>query len=151
MNTPYSKVFESYTSKIKDYELGELEDIVAESDMINILNSAIVSFRLPKVDIWNKNDELLTFNVELSYEEIEVLSTLMVREWFKRMIYNTDTLIQQFGETDFEFKSQANHLKALAEGYREVVELDVKTKLSNYSRTYKGKVFNYNLLAGKKQ
>ena len=149
MATLYSEVFKSFTSKITDYQLGSLEDIVVENDMISLLNSSIVYFRLPKIDIFNKDDKKQIFNEDLSYEEIEVLSTLMVAEWFKRIIYNTDVLVQKYGETDFEFKSQANQLKALAEGYKEVVDRDIKRKIGNYSRTYQGKIFNYKLLAGK--
>jgi len=150
LNTPYKTIFDAFLAKIDSYEIGDLEDIVAEYDMTGLMNSGMVYFRLPKVNIWDKDDELKTFNVELSYEEIQIISRLMVAEWFKRMVYNTDTLIQKFGETDFEFKSQANHLKAQVEAWKEIVDSDVKTLLSNYSRSYQGEIFNYKLLAGKK-
>ena len=73
----------------------------------------------------------------------------MKREWFKRGIADTDVTKQKFGETDFEFKSQANHLNALCNAEVNVLYREVKNLLSNYSRATRGKIFDYNKLVGK--
>lgn len=73
----------------------------------------------------------------------------MKREWFKRGIADTDVTQQKFGESDFEFKSQASHLNALCNAQVNVIDREVKNLLSNYSRVTRGKIFNYGRLAGK--
>ena len=65
------------------------------------------------------------------------------------MIADTDVTQQKFGESDFEFKSQASHLNALCNAQVNVIDREVKNLLSNYSRVTRGKIFNYGRLAGK--
>ena len=59
MATPYQKVYDSFLSKIKDYNLGELSDVVMEYDMHSLLESAIPYFLCPKVDILTEMTRLL--------------------------------------------------------------------------------------------
>lgn len=149
MSTPYSKIYDAFLSKIKDYDLGELSDAVMEYDMNSLLQSAIPYFLCPKVNIFDRDEEQKIFLNDLGNEEINILAVLMKREWFKRGIADTDVTKQKFGETDFEFKSQANHLNALCNAEVNVLDREVKNLLSNYSRATRGKIFDYNKLVGK--
>ena len=149
MSTPYSKIYDAFLSKIKDYDLGELSDVVMEYDMNSLLQSAIPYFLCPKVNIFDRDEEQKIFLNNLGNEEINILAVLMKREWFKRGIADTDVTKQKFGETDFEFKSQANHLNALCNAEVNVLDREVKNLLSNYSRVTRGKIFDYNKLVGK--
>lgn len=149
MGTPYQKVYNSFLSKIKDYSFGELSDIVMEYDMHALLESSIPYFLCPDTNIFERDNDLGEFANELSSEEINILGTLMKREWFKRGIADTDITQQKFGESDFEFKSQANHLNALCNAEVSVIDKEVKKLLSNYSRVKRGKIFNYGALVGK--
>ena len=149
MSTPYSKIYDAFLSKIKDYDLGELSDAVMEYDMNSLLQSAIPYFLCTKVNIFDRDEEQKIFLNDLGNEEINILAVLMKREWFKRGIADTDVTKQKFGETDFEFKSQANHLNALCNAEVNVLDREVKNLLSNYSRATRGKIFDYNKLVGK--
>lgn len=149
MATPYQKIYDSFLSKIKDYNLGELSDVVMEYDMHSLLESAIPYFLCPKIDIFDRDDAAAEFKNDLGPEEINILGVLMKREWFKRGIADTDVTQQKFGESDFEFKSQASHLNALCNAQVNVIDREVKNLLSNYSRVTRGKIFNYGRLAGK--
>lgn len=149
MGTPYEEVFARFMSQKNDFEVGYLRDYVIEQDNIAIMNNALPRFRNSRINLYDKDDKLQCFNNTLSYEEIYVIACLMVVEWCKRMVFNTDTLVQKFGETDFEFKSQANHLKAAVEAYLSVARLEASTAISNYSKSYQGKIFDYHKLAGK--
>lgn len=151
MGTPYDVVFSRFMTQKNDFEIGYLRDYVIEEDNIAIMNNALVRFRNSRINLFDKNDEERCFNNELTYEEIYVIATLMVVEWCKRMVFNTDTLVQKFGETDFEFKSQANHLKATVEAYLSIARLEASTAISNYSKSYQGKIFDYHKLAGKQK
>lgn len=149
MSTSYSKVYDAFLSKIKDFNFGELPELVMEYDMHSLLESALPYFLCPKVDLSDRNEETLEFTNDLGPEEINILAVLMKREWFKRSIADTDVIQQKFRETDFEFKSQANHLNALCNAEVNILDREVKNLLSNYSRATRGKIFDYQKLTGK--
>jgi hypothetical protein len=132
MPTPYTKVFDSFLSKIDDPLYTTLATDEAESDMTSLLNSAIVQFDFPKVSLVDKDDELLTFTYDLSLSEIEILATLMKLEWVKREIHGIHLLRQQLSSKDFGLTSQANHLKILIELKAET-DRDIQTLLTKYS------------------
>nr|DAU31732.1 MAG TPA: hypothetical protein [Caudoviricetes sp.] len=73
----------------------------------------------------------------------------MKREWYQRFIYDTDVIEQKYAENDFEFHSQANHLKAQINGMTELLDKEIKKMISDYSRTPNHRVFDYTKLAGK--
>ena len=147
MATRYTDVYDAFLSKIKDYEFGELESDIVEYDLLKLLKSAIVHFKIPQ-NPFEMNDDEKVFSIDFSNEEIQIVAVLMKREWFRRLIANTDVLIQKFGEADFEFKSQASHLNALNKAEVEVIDREVKKMLSEYSRIKNGQIFNYGKLAG---
>jgi hypothetical protein len=132
MTTPYEKVFDSFLSKIEDdlYSILSKED--AESDFIKLLNSAIIRFDFPKVDILNKDDLNQIFNVDLNMQEVEILGNLMVLEWVKRKIKSVRLLEQMLNSKDFSMTSQANHLKMLLE-LKIDSEKEVNSLMTKYS------------------
>ena len=79
MSTPYSKIYDAFLSKIKDYDLGELSDVVMEYDMNSLLQSAIPYFLCPKVNIFDRDEEQKIFLNDLGNEEINILAVLMKR------------------------------------------------------------------------
>lgn len=149
MATPYSKIYESFLSKIKDYDLAGLSDELLTYDLHSLLESALPFFLCSKISLQERDEELQEFQNDLGLEEINIIAVLMKREWFKRNIADTDVIKQKYGEADFEFKSQASHLNALCNAEVNVLDKEVKNLLSNYSRVTRGKIFNYGRLAGK--
>lgn len=150
MGTKCSVVYDAFLNRIKDYEFGELEYDVMDYDMRTMLSAAITDFHIcnSSLNITGEGEKA-AFEGTLTNEEIQILATLMKREWFRRIIADTDVLLQKFGEADFEFKSQASHLNALNKAEVQLIDKEVKKKLSYYSRIKGGEVFNYGKLAGK--
>lgn len=150
MGTKCSVIYDAFLNRIKDYEFGELEYDVMDYDLRAMLTAAIADFHLCKSSLEITGEgEKATFKDNLTNEEIQILATLMKREWFRRIIADTDVLLQKFGEADFEFKSQASHLNALNKAEVQLIDKEVKKKLSYYSRIKSGEIFNYGKLAGK--
>jgi hypothetical protein len=133
MFTPYQNLFDSFLSKIEDV-LYVNPEFDAESDMIKLLNSAIVQFQFPKVNIFDKDDSSLQFNVDLSIYEIEILANLMKLEWIKRQTNSVRLLQQYLGDKDFRLTSQANHLKVLIDLKNET-EKEINSLMTKYSYT----------------
>jgi len=133
MSTPFEKVFDSFLSKIEDDLYANLE-FDATADMTKLLNSAIVQFDFPKVDVFDKEDSFQQFNVDLSIHEIEIISNLMKLEWVKRKLNSVRLLEQMLGDKDFRLTSQANHLKVLIDLKNET-ETEIKSLVTKYSYT----------------
>jgi hypothetical protein len=133
MSTPYETLFDSFLSKIEDDLYTNIQFDI-ESDMIKLLNSAIVQFQFPKVNILDKDDDLQQFNVDLSIYEIEILANLMKLEWTKRQINSTNLMKQMIGDKDFRLTSQANHLKVLLDLKNET-EKEINSLMTKYSYT----------------
>ena len=149
MATSYDVIFKRFLSEIKDYEIAMMEPEVIEEDLLLIFNSSLPFFFGCKKNLEDKDDELKQFNIDLNQDEINIIVSLMKRQWFKREIFNTDLTQQKFAENDFEFKSQANHLNALCKAKVDILDKEIKKMISNYSRRTNGEYFNYSRLVGK--
>jgi hypothetical protein len=146
MPTPYSQVFDSFLSKIEDNTYVTLTDPEIETDLTKLLNSALIHFTYPKVDIFSKDDDNLEFLNDIPYAEIEIISRCMVKEWISRQVKSVNLIKQALTDRDFQLTSQANHLKALLDlqGHNESEIENLLTKYS-YSNNLKA---NYDGLAG---
>lgn len=147
MPTPYSKLFNSFLNKIEDDLYAQFTKEELDSDLIDLLNSAIVNFDYPKTDIYSKDDQLQTFSEELSIFEIEILANLMTLEWIKRQIKSIYVIKQAMTDSDFKLTSQANHLKMLLE-LKKVTESDIEKLQNKYSYRTKNHQANFEGLAG---
>lgn len=149
MATPFSEIYTAFLGKITSFDRAELNVELMEADMEIIMLSALPYFRMPKIPL-TINKETKEFKNDLTNDEIQIISVLMKREWYKRFIADAELLIQKYDTGDFEVKSQANHLKALISGLVESLDKECKKMISNYDRIDSaGKLFDYQLLAGK--
>jgi len=130
--TPYEKVFKAFLSKIQDPLYAELEIEIAEDDLISIMDAAILNFEYPKVDLKDKDDEEQTFTNTLRFDEVQLLSHLMVLEWMKRELRSVDVLRQFKTTKDFSTFSQANHINSLVRAEK-ALSNDVKQLKIKYS------------------
>lgn len=117
MATSYQLVFDPFSSKIKDKMFVELTQVDSEDQMIQLLNDGLIYFKYPKVDIFDKDDTLMQFNITMTtkanYKEIQIISHLMVQAWLDRQVNNIDLIKQKFSDRDFKITSQAAHLDKL--------------------------------------
>lgn len=80
----------------------------------------------------------IKINSDLTDMEIEILSMLMLVEYFKQIMIRNETLEQAVGDSDFNIYSQANHINQLKDLYREL-KREVNTEIGRY--TYIGTVY----------
>lgn len=132
MATPYSELFKSFTRKIEDPIFMEMDVFASEQDMIGLLNSSIVEFDYPKVNIFDKDDTLQIFNETLSIHEIEILALLMKLNWIRRQVDSVYNIKQRMNDRDFKQTSQANHLDALMD-LEKRVSADIDKRITKYS------------------
>lgn len=111
--TPFKEVYNLFLSKITDDMYIELTEEETNSMLAELLISAIPHFEFPRVNIFDYSQLLEEFNVELSFEEKDILSIYMIVEWLGQQLANIDNIRQKYSGTDFKFTSQAAHIKQL--------------------------------------
>jgi hypothetical protein len=123
--TPYESIYDRFLSKITDYELKDLivdsvED--AKTQLLKYLKGAIVDFYNCNIDLSLRDDEVESFELNLSDIEQEILANYMVTHWMKPQVLRLENIRKGLGSKDFTVFSGANHLKQLQE---------LKTQLEN--------------------
>ena len=135
--TSFSFVYDRFLSKITDDMYMELTELDTYRMLQELLISAIPKFEFPRVrlddyeldeitdqDIYEgveSDNEKVTayiygggyFNVGLTAEEINILSTYMIVEWFGYQLASIENTRMKFSGSDFKFTSQANHMQKL--------------------------------------
>lgn len=131
MGTPYTVLYDSVLSKIKDYDFLNLKEDAVYSILHDYIRPAIVSFRICKVDLSNRNEK--GFNITLNDTEIEILSNYMVINYLDSNYIRVPSVLKQaLPSKDFKAFSSANLLdKMLA--VRDKYLSDNETLLSRYS------------------
>ena len=151
MATPYSSINEMFLRKIDDPTFIEISRGMAEDEMLGYMQQAVANFKYPRVDIQDRDDFVGEFNQNLSYAEIEVISTLMKAAWARRNIMSLENIKIQYGERDFNRTPQAPMLNALMR-LNESIEREVEMALWNYSTTENHKPSSiFGKLAGKEE
>lgn len=116
-STPFSAVYDKFSSKITDDMYMELDEQQTESLQAELLMSAIPWFEFPRVNLNDKTDT--QFNVELSEEEINILATYMIVEWMGQQLATVELIRMKYSGSDFKFTSQANHMHKLKDLQKE--------------------------------
>ncbi len=112
--TPFSNIYNSFLSKVTDDMYMELSTKETSSLLLELLSTAIHKFEFPRVDlISNFNTELGKFDIELSREEINILTTYMIVEWLGQQLASVENVRMKYSGSDFKFTSQANHMQKL--------------------------------------
>ena len=141
--TSFAVVYDSFLSKITDDMYMELTKEDTGSMLSELLLNALPWFEFPRQDI--NNYDLLTssFEVILTNEEINIISTYMVKEWLGQQLASIENTRMKYSGSDFKFTSQANHmakLKTLVDKYTQegfhLQRLYKRRKKSNDGKIY---------------
>jgi hypothetical protein len=109
--TPFSDIYKSFLSKITDDMYMELTEEDTEKMLFELFESALPHFEFPRVDIFSYDEN--GYNIPLSKEEINIISTYMVVEWLGQQLASVENTRMKYSGSDFKFTSQANHMAKL--------------------------------------
>ena len=111
--TPFEDIYKSFLSKITDDMYMELDENQTNAMLFELLENAIPFFEFPRQDMTDYDVMLQSYNIELTQEEINILSTYMVIGWLNQQLASVDNVRMKYSGSDFKFTSQANHMQKL--------------------------------------
>lgn len=130
MGTPYTELYESVLSKIKNYDFIHLKEDEVYEILSDYLRPAIAAFRGCRQDLSQRNK--VKFKCKLTDAEIEILSNYMVIEYLDSNYIRVPLMLKPtLSSKDFNAFSPANHLSKALET-RETFRKDNEAKLSRY-------------------
>ena len=144
MSTQITKVYSSFLRKLSDYNfsvINEQDREYTEETLYGYYISARAEFVQCRKNLSTNRDsselyieaEKIFIEDSISDKEIEILSILMLVEYFKPIMIRNETLEQALGDSDFNIYSQANHINQLKDLYRELKrEANVKAGLYTF-------------------
>lgn len=111
--TMFSAVYQAFFNKVTDDMYMEMTREDTEGLVEDLMMAALPWFEFPRVDIFDYDEDLKAFNVDLSREEINIIATYMVSEWIGQQLAIIDNVRMKYSGSDFKFTSQANHIAKL--------------------------------------
>lgn len=136
--TPTSTVFEVFLGKILDERFVDLPVDVSEADLKRLLSSAIFKVRYPKIEL-TLDSTKDNFVNSLSEDEIELIASIMVLDWFNRLSRDINNYTEDMTTSEFKTFSKGNKLKSLVEVGKElrleIVELHKIYHMRNGARS----------------
>jgi|SRR5690554_5513908 hypothetical protein len=113
--TPYSDIYKRFLMNITDYTFSELDQLQGEELMLECLEKAISRFSNCKQDLSNRDNDLQSFNFNLTDIEKEILADIMTIEWSRHYLNHSELLEYKLGSKDYAIFSPANLLKEMRE------------------------------------
>lgn len=135
-NTSFNSIYDSFFARVTSDMYMELLEVDTFNMLQDLLINSIPRFEFPRFDIFNYEEGYQeigtycgvesggkevpavlwiggTFNLQLTQEEINILSLNMVIEWLIQQLTTTENTRMKFSGSDFKFTSQANHMAKL--------------------------------------
>ena len=113
MKTNFEQVYNCFYSKITDDMYMELDETQTKALSEELLLNALPWFEFPRKNIHNYNLEEKNFNIELDYEEMNIIAVYMMIGWFDQQLASVELIRMKYSGSDFKFTSQANHMSKL--------------------------------------
>lgn len=133
--TSFTLVYDSFFSKITDDMYMQLDESDTYAILQQLLMSAIQKFEFPRINIWNFDLEQGKFNVELTYQEINILAVYMIVEWLSQQLATVQNTRMKYSGSDFKFTSQANHMHKILQ-----LKKDYEREGFHLQRLYKRRI-----------
>lgn len=141
-STDFSLIYNNFLHTVTDDMYISWSEEETYEDLQGFLTSAIVNFRFPKKNLLDYDIELGHFNIELSLEEIDILTTLMIIEWVKRQITTVRLTELQYTGSDAKVLNTKRQLDGLFDLKKEY-QKDLEKKLlyyQNHTQSEDGKI-----------
>lgn len=117
-NTTYQQIYDAFLDRITDYDFAAYSEGLQSELLYSYMQSALGRFgRICRRDLDDRDDETGEFNVELTIEEIDVITAWMEAEWLKQYMHDSDNLHNRINTAEFSSVSPANMLASIKDSY----------------------------------
>ena len=130
--TAFSEIYRRFKAKITDDMYMELTPGETDSLLKELLLNSLHNFEFPRVDIYNYNEELEEYNINLTAEEQNIIATYMIVEWLSQQLATVENVRMKYSGSDFKFTSQANHMSKI-----QAMKKDYERRGFHLQRLYK--------------
>jgi hypothetical protein len=113
--TPYQLIYDRFEKNITDYDLNFLIPSNKAEVLLSILQEACVEYINSPVDLENRDDTTLEFNIDLSATIQQIIANYMVMVWLKPYLNNQDLLELHFDTQEINSFSSANKIRSIIE------------------------------------
>ena len=149
--TSFSKIYDSFYSKITDDMYLELNEAETAAMARELLLSAVHKFEFPRQPLIYKLNHHKekdacgnvymegAFKGRLIPEERNILATYMVVEWLGQQLATIENTRMKYSGSDFKFTSQANHMQKIL-----LLKKDYEREGFHLQRLYKRRVRDTN-------
>lgn len=131
-NTTFREIYGRFKSKITDDMYMELTPGETDSLLKELLLNSLHNFEFPRVDIYNYNETLEEYNIQLTAEEQNIIATYMIVEWLSQQLASVENTRMKYSGSDFKFTSQANHMSKI-----QAMKKDYERRGFHLQRLYK--------------
>ena len=158
MGTQFSIIYNRFLDKITDDMYMELTPEDTRRDLSNILITSLPTFEFPRFNLYDyeirtkrvsteevtendfvirqEDNEIIVddscFGTELTSEEINIITILMMDIWLQRQITSIENIRMKYSGPDFKMTSQANHLSKLLS-----LQTEIQRNATHMQRLYK--------------
>ena len=131
-NTPFSEIYRRFKAKITDDMYMELSPVETDSLLKELLLNSLHNFEFPRVNIYDYNEVLEEYNIQLTAEEQNIIATYMIVEWLSQQLATVENTRMKYSGSDFKFTSQANHMAKI-----QAMKKDYERRGFHLQRLYK--------------
>lgn len=131
MATAYTTIYSSFLDKVKDYDLADMTEQMANDAMHGWLTQSAVRFMEScKKDLTQTDNA--GFVEDLDLREIDILTEGMVEAWLKPMRNNLELMQNALSTKDFTTFSPANLLDKINDTYS-MAHANFLSRIKEYS------------------
>lgn len=135
MATPYTDVYDFFLAKVEDFSFVDTEKYPTQEELENdfwkYLRSAIVRFKQSKINLSDRDEVLKQFNLDLTDDEKEILSILMVLAYIQPKITSVQNMEQRLVDREYKSYSQGKHLEEMIK-----LKKDLQSEISQLISAY---------------
>lgn len=118
MATTFEAIYNSFYSKVTDFDLADMLEDSASAFLFDLLKQAVARFNSNLgTAVFKMNDSESQFTADLTDLEIDIISEIMVENWLKPKLNNSELLRNRLSTKDFSQFSPANLLNAVRESF----------------------------------
>lgn len=130
--TAFNDIYVRFKAKITDDMYMELTPGETDSLLKEILLNSLHNFEFPRVNLYDYNEDLEEYNIQLTAEEQNIIATYMIVEWLSQQLASVENVRMKYSGSDFKFTSQANHMAKI-----QAMKKDYERRGFHLQRLYK--------------